>query len=125
MNDFQAIEELASTYFRSLHEGDIATTRDIFLPQCNLLCPTADDGLTHMTFEEYVTLISGRKSPKDAGYPCFGRVLSIHRSSDRTALLTVECAVQPRYFIDYLSLIKDKGRWRIGAKVYCVTKVEK
>lgn len=125
MKDFQAIEELADEYFRTLHEGDIEATRAIFLPQCNLLCPMPDGSITHMTFEDYVKLIGGRTSAKEAGYPRFGRVLSIHQSSEKTALLTVECAVQPRYFIDYLSLVKDNGKWRIAAKVYCITKVEK
>lgn len=125
MNDFQAIEKLMDEYFRILHEGDIEATKSIFMPQCNLMCPMPDNSIAHMTFPEYIQAVGSRTSPKDAGYPRFGRVLSIDQSSDKTALVKVECAVQPRYFIDYLSLVKDNGNWRIAAKVYCVTKVEK
>lgn len=125
MKDFQAIEALMDDYFRSLHEGDIEATKSMFMPQCDLMCPMPDDTIVHMTLEEYIKLIGGRTSPKAAGYPRFGRVVSIDQSSDRTAFAKVECAVQPRYFTDYLSLVKDDGRWRIAAKVYCVTRVEK
>lgn len=124
MNDFQAIEQLAHDYFRLLHEGDVAAAGAMFLPQCNLLCPMPDNSITHMTLDQYVAIVAGRTSPKDAGHPLFGRVISIDQSSEKTALLTVECAVQPRYFTDYLSLIKDNGRWRIAAKVYCITRVD-
>jgi len=124
MHDFQAIESLMDDYFRILHEGDIEATESMFMPECDLWCPQDDGTTAHMTLPQYLQAIASRTPPKDAGHPRYGRVLMIDMSSDKTALVKVACAVQPRYFIDYLTLVKDDGRWRIAAKVYFVERVE-
>ena len=124
MHDFRAIEALMDDYFRILHEGDVEATRAMFLPECSLFCPQPDGSLTHMTMPDYLKAVSGRTAPRDAGHPRYGRVLSIDQSSERTAFVKVECAVQPRYFVDYLTLVKLEGHWRIAAKVYFVSRTE-
>ena len=124
MHDFQAIEALMDEYFRILHEGDVEATRAMFLPDCGLFCPQPDGSLTHIAMPDYLKAIAARTAPKDAGYPRYGRVVSIDQSSERTAFVKVECAVQPRYFVDYLTLVKVDSRWRIAAKVYFVSKTE-
>ena len=119
-----AIEELMHDYFRILHEGDTAGIERIFLPTCELNCPNADGSLTHMTREEYINAVSGRETPIGLGYPKIGTVMLIDQAGPNMALVKVDCAVQPRYFTDYLTLIKQDGEWKIAAKVYYVTKVE-
>ena len=125
MRDLQAIEALMDEYFRILHEGDVEGTRGMFLPECGLFSPQPDGSVMHMTLLSYLGAVASRTAPKDAGYPRFGRVVSVDQSSDRTAFVKVECAVQPRYFTDYLTLVKVDGRWRISSKVYFVSKIEK
>ena len=125
MSDTTAIEALMQDYFRALHEGDIAASKRIFMPTCDLTAPQDDGSVAHMTYEQYHDLVASRTSPKDAGYPPYGSILSIDQSGPRTAMVKVDCAVQPRYFIDYLTLIKtDADGWRIAAKVYYVAKTE-
>ncbi|BCH29883.1 hypothetical protein MesoLjLc_18130 [Mesorhizobium sp. L-8-10] len=124
MKDFERIETLMDEYFRVLHEGDVDATKAMFMPNCHLFAPQSDGSVTVLDLEAYVKLVASRKSPKDAGYPRYGRVVSIDQSSDNTAFVKVECAVQPRYFVDYLTLVKENDRWRIAAKIYCVTKVQ-
>ena len=111
-------------YFRILHEGDVDGIKSVFMPFCDLSCPQDDGTIAHMSLEEYIGAVSSRTAPRDAGYPRFGRLVSIDQSGPNTAFVKVDCAVQPRYFTDYLSLVKDRGTWRIAAKVYTVTKVE-
>lgn len=125
MSDVTEIEALMQAYFRTLHEGDVEASKRIFMPTCNLTAPQDDGGVLHMTYEQYHELIGSRQSPKDAGYPLYGQVLSIDQAGPRMALAKVDCAVQPRYFIDYLTLVKTEAEgWRIAAKVYYVAKTE-
>ena len=123
MTDFQEIEELMNEYFRVLHEGDIEATKAMFMPECDLWCPR-EDGIGHMTMPQYLEAIASRASPRESGFPRYGRIVSIDVSSDRTAFAKVDCAVQPRFFTDYLTLVKADMRWRIAAKVYFVSRVE-
>lgn len=46
------------------------------------------------------------------------------QSGPNTALVKLDCAVQPKYFIDYLSLVKTAEGWKIAAKVYFVRTVQ-
>ncbi len=124
MSDLTQIEALLHEYFRVLHEGDIEGSKKIFLPTCDLSAPQDDGGVTHYTYEQYHDLVAARTSPKANGYPRHGVIISIDQSSPRTAFAKVDCAVQPRYFIDYLTLIKVADDWKIAAKVFYVAKVE-
>ncbi len=125
MSDTAEIENLVQEYIRILHEGDVEASKQMFLPSCDLTMPNDDGSITHMTYDQYHDLIASRTSPKDNGYPRYGSMLSIDQSGPRTALVKVDCAVQPRYFVDYLALVKtDEAGWRIAAKVYYVAKTE-
>lgn len=120
MDDFAEIRELVADYFRILHEGDIAGIKEVFLPECSLITPADDGGVTHMTLTEYIQIVEGRESPKENGYPLFGKLISFDQSGPRNAMVKIDCAVQPRYFTDYLSLVKLGDDWKIAAKVYAL-----
>jgi len=124
MPDYAEIEVLMHEYFRLLHEGDVKGIERMFMPTCNLSCAMADGSVTHMTRTEYMTAVASRKAPKELGYPCVGRIVSIDQSGPHTAVAKVECAVQPRHFTDYLTLIKENDSWRIASKIYYVNSVE-
>lgn len=124
MSDYAEIETLAEDYFRTLHEGDVESIKSMFLPTCELSCADENGLSAHMTLNQYLAAVTSRKTPKEEGYPCVGRIISIDQAGPNLALLKVDCAVQPRYFTDYLALIKEHGVWRIAAKVYFVRKVE-
>lgn len=124
MSDIQAIEALLQDYFTTLHTGDLNDIKRLFLPTCDLTNVQDDGTIAHMSYEDYLTAVKNRPSPQSAGYPVYGQILSIDQSGPRTAMAKVDCAVQPRYFIDYLTLAKTPDGWRIAAKVFYVTKVE-
>ena len=46
------------------------------------------------------------------------RIVSIDFSGPATAFAKVECQIPPRYFTDYLTLLKVDGRWQVIAKAY-------
>lgn len=124
MTAFAEIETLMQAYIENLHDGDISKTDQMFLPECDLCCANEDGSYVHMTLEKYKEVIGGRESPKSKGYPVYGHTISIDQSGPNTAFVKIDCAVQPRYFIDYLSLVRTGEGWKIAAKVYYVQRTE-
>ena len=123
MPDLTTIEAMMQDYMENLHDGDVGKIDTLFLPSCDLTCANDDGSITHMTLDQYKELVGGRQSPKAKGYPVYGHVVSIDQSGPNTALVKIDCAVQPKYFIDYLSLVKVEGQWKIASKVYYVKKI--
>jgi hypothetical protein len=68
--------------------------------------------------EKYFEVIANRPSPASQGLGRFDKILSIHKAGPDTALATVNCAVPPRYFTDYLTLVKTADGWRIISKTF-------
>ena len=46
------------------------------------------------------------------------RILSVDITGPNTALVKLNCAIAPRFFTDYLSLIKLDGRWQVINKTF-------
>ena len=44
--------------------------------------------------------------------------MTIDQSGPVSAFAKVECALPPRFFVDYLTLLKTKDGWRIVAKAF-------
>jgi hypothetical protein len=45
-------------------------------------------------------------------------ILIIDQSGPTTAFVKVKCQIPPRYFTDYLNLLKIDGTWRVAQKVF-------
>ncbi|MEC8062071.1 MAG: nuclear transport factor 2 family protein, partial [Pseudomonadota bacterium] len=67
---------------------------------------------------DYLEMIAGRQSPAAQGLARHDKILSIHWAGPNTALATVNCAIPPRYFTDYLTLMKGPDGWRIVSKSF-------
>ena len=52
------------------------------------------------------------------GLPRHDRIVTIDQSGPVSAFAKVECALPPRFFVDYLTLLKTKDGWRIVAKAF-------
>ena len=48
----------------------------------------------------------------------FDRIVSIEFAGPATAFARVECAIAPKAFVDFLTLVRVEGRWQILAKVF-------
>ena len=57
-------------------------------------------------------------APKARGLARDDAILLLDQSGPTTALVKVRCQIPPRYFTDYLSLLKTDGRWRVVQKVF-------
>ena len=112
-----AITELLKDYFDGLYDGDLDKFARVFHPSSHLYA-TDGQAVTDLTREDYFAMIQARQSPKAQGLKRYDQIRSIHKSGPDTALATVNCAMPPRYFTDYLSLLMTDDGWQIISKTY-------
>jgi hypothetical protein len=62
--------------------------------------------------------VRNRPSPKAQGLSRHDEILQVDESSPTTAFVKLKCAIPPRFFTDYLCLLKVEGRWQIVQKVF-------
>ena len=63
-------------------------------------------------------MVEGRPSASPRAARGADRIVSIDFSGPATAFAKVECQIPPRYFTDYLTLLKVDGRWQVIAKAF-------
>lgn len=114
-----AIEQTIQTYFDGLYEGDADKLGSVFHESSAL---TWDNGgkIGVLTRDAWCDAVRKRSSPKSQGLARDDAILLLDQSGPTTALVKVKCQMPPRYFIDYLNLVKEGGRWLIVQKVYAV-----
>ncbi len=113
------ITELLQVYFDGLHDGDLEAFGRIFHPAAHLYS-TDGAAVTDWPLEEYFEIIRGRPSARSQGLKRYDRIGSIHKAGPDTALATVNCAMPPKYFTDYLTLLRRDAGWQIISKTYHV-----
>lgn len=116
-NDISAIEDVVWTYLDGLHEGDAGKIAKAF-HEVSHLYSVSDDGVTDLPRETWLAMVAGRPSPRSQGHPRTDRIVSIDQSGPEAACVKVECSVPPRFFTDYLLLLKTGGTWRIVSKSF-------
>jgi len=111
------ITALLEDYFDGLYSGDLETFTRIFHENAHLYASDGNE-LTDWPREQYFDLIRNRQSALEQGLNRHDRILSIHKAGPNTALATVNCAMPPKYFTDYLTLLQNDGVWRIISKTF-------
>lgn len=118
MNDERAvIDNVLQRYFDALYFSDADAIGQIFHPRA--IYATADETPPlYRSMSEYVSVIAARQSPASRGEPRRDFVDSVELAGENTALARVRCSIGERSFVDFLSLVRDNGEWRIIAKVF-------
>lgn len=120
MNPFEEIQALLRTYLDGLHHSDTDSLRRVFHPSA--VYATADESpLLIRDMDEYMAIVAKRPSPASRGEPRLDAIESIELAGRNTALARVRCSIGRRDFIDFLSLVRENGRWRILSKVFAFT----
>ena len=115
--DRAEIEAVVQTYLDGLYEGDVDKLAAAFHPTSSLTYE--ENGvLTPLPRDRWLEAVRERPSPKARGLPRHDRILQIDQASPTAAFVKLECAIPPRYFTDYLSLLKVEGRWQVAQKVF-------
>ena len=76
----------------------------------------ADGKLTDLPRAQWLEMIRNRASAQSQDLPRRDWVVQIDRSSPTTAFAKVHCQIPPRYFTDYLTLVKLEEGWKIVSK---------
>jgi hypothetical protein len=116
-SDIAAIEAVLWTYLDGLHEGDADKLAAAFHPVSHLY---SDDkgSVSDFPRDRWLDMVRNRPSPKSQGLARHDRIVSIDQSGPATAFVKLECAVPPRHFVDYLTLLKTNEGWRNVAKAF-------
>ncbi|MEJ0018952.1 MAG: nuclear transport factor 2 family protein [Acetobacteraceae bacterium] len=116
-SDLHEIEQVLQTYFDGMYEGDVAKLGSAFHEVAHLF-GVADGKLVDWSREYWFDLVKNRKSPQQQDLKRHDWVVQIDRSSPTVAFAKVHCQTPPRYFTDYLTLLKLADGWRIVSKTY-------
>lgn len=108
------IETCLEAYFHGLYTGDLEALRRAFHPHARLTGVIQGEPYGR-ALEEYLALVKVRVSPQARGEVQSMSAVSIERKGDIAA---VRARVQMLGFdyTDFLSLVREKGRWSIVHK---------
>ena len=111
-NEFEMVISLVQDYCDGLYQGDISKLRAIFHLDAFLKAP----GLRR-SLEQWLDAVASRPVPVQQGWPYDFKLLSIEIIKDQ-AMVKLECPLFDHFYVDYLGLLKENGRWLIVNKMY-------
>lgn len=117
MTEFAAVSGVVQTYFDGLYHADIERLGNVFHPKA--IYATADEmPLLYRTMEDYLSVVAKRVSPASRGEPRRDGIEGIEFAGDNTAFARVRCSIGSKDFIDFLTLVRTDGTWKIMAKIF-------
>jgi hypothetical protein len=116
-DDRKAIEQSVQVYLDGLYEGDADKLASVF-HDTSALTYEQDGKLTVLPRDQWLKAVRERPAPKAKGLVRDDAILLVDQSGPTTAFVKVKCQIPPRYFTDYLSLLKVDGRWVVAQKVF-------
>jgi hypothetical protein len=115
--EVEAVEKVVWTYLDGLYEGDTDKLGQAF-HEVSHLYSVSDGGVADLPREKWFEFVKGRASAKSKGLKRTDRIVSIDFSGPETAFVKLECSIHPRYFTDYLTLLKLNSGWKVVSKTY-------
>ena len=113
----ELVQRVIWTYLDGLYEGDAAKLAATFHPRAHLHS-VVDGRLRAEPRDEWLERVKARPSPLALGHPRTDRIVTIDMADSSTAFVKCECAVPPRYFTDYLTLLATADGWTIVTKTF-------
>ncbi len=110
--DKVSITQILNDYFTGLHTGNVETLRAVFHEDVFLKAP----GLRRNR-EDWLQAVASRPVPEAEGETFRFKLLTLDIVNDQ-AMAKVECPLFDRFYIDFLGLLKENGRWLIVNKMY-------
>jgi hypothetical protein len=118
--DLAGVEKTVRTYLDGLYEGDTKKLATAF-HEVSHLYAMGPDGVSDLPRADWLKMVAERPSPKSRALERADRIVSVDFSGPETAFVKLECAVPPRFFTDYLTLLKFKDGWRVVSKTFRTT----
>lgn len=108
---------LLGDYFDALYNSNAELLAKVMHPKA-IYASADEQPLLYRTMDQYLPIVAARASPASRNEARCDAIDSICLAGDRTAHARVRCAIGPRRFVDFLSIIYVEGRWQIIAKVF-------
>ncbi|WP_338868641.1 2-hydroxymuconate tautomerase family protein [Myxococcus stipitatus] len=115
--EMPALLACVATYLDGLYFADTERLARVFHPRARYFS-TAEGSLKELDMPTYFEVVRGRVPAAASQQPRYDRLINVDLAGPHTAMVKLECALAPRHFTDYLSLVKDQGQWRIISKVF-------
>jgi hypothetical protein len=120
VSEFSAVASVLETYFDGLYYADTERLGKAFHPKA--IYATADETpLLYRTMDDYFSVVAKRESPASRREARRDVIEAVDFAGDNTALARVRCSIGPLDFVDFLTLVRTDGDWRIMAKVFQIT----
>ena len=104
-------------YFDALHHADAEQMDEVF--HASGIYVTADETPPLIRDKQtYLDVLRHRESPHSRGEKRKDHIDSVEFAGHNTARARVRCSIGSKDFVDYLTLIRDGGRWQVIAKVF-------
>jgi hypothetical protein len=114
---FEEIADLLQRYLDGLHQSDAEALLHVFHPDAVYACATAEP-LVRLSMGEYLPIVAARPSPASRGEVRRDEILAIELAGPNTAFAKVRCAIAPKRFTDFLTIVRVPEGWRIMAKIF-------
>lgn len=112
--DETAVRTVVEHYLHGLKFNDVASLKQAFWPQARLFFVGKGGTLGQLTQEDWYKGLAGSAGKEEQGEL---RIAALEVTDDIASVKVVEEYPRSRY-IDYLSLVRFDGAWRIVNKVY-------
>ena len=115
--EYGAVAALLDRYYEGLYYGNTDLLRRVFHPAATYATASGGD-LLRLELADYLPVVAKRDSPASLGERYGFELESIAFAGPTTALVRMRSAMLGKRFVDFLSLLKVDGEWRILAKVF-------
>ncbi|MBM3482313.1 MAG: nuclear transport factor 2 family protein [Alphaproteobacteria bacterium] len=115
-NEIAAITRTIDDYFKGMHHSDRALIERAFHPDA-VIAGNFDGKYRRRTRDGFAEFVSTVPPPAQNGVPYDMAIVNIDLAGD-AAVVKVRDLYLNRYFVDYLTLLKFDGAWRIINKSY-------
>jgi len=110
--DLLEINQLINQYFQGLYHANVALLKQAFHPRAHLQSINL-----RLTRDEWLQRVATRTVPSEIQEKFSYRILTVEKLGEQ-AMVKVSCPLLGRSYLDFLSLLKEQGRWCIVNKMY-------
>ena len=111
-----AVRQVVEQYLHGLKYNDVASLKKAFLPEAKLYFVRKDDQLGQLTQDQWYKGFEASAGKEEKGDL---QIVAVDITRNAASVKVVE-KYDNAVYIDYLSLLKFSGEWRIVNKIYTV-----
>jgi hypothetical protein len=119
----QSVEDVVcvmEAYFDGLYHADPSRLAGVFHGDARYVNAADGDYMNH-SIPDYFTIVDKRTPPADNNEVRRDEIVSIEFGGTNMAFVKATMTMLGRDYLDFLTLIRDEGRWQIISKVFSYT----